>query len=75
MLGLWASPSSSCRGRLLRPSFVMLLDEAGRLPLRLELKEMVSLGGVPMVSEPCEEGDERLAEMVRWGGGICWWGW
>ena len=73
--GLWASPSSSCRGRLLR-SFVMLLEEAGRLPLGLPLKEMVSLGGEPMVSEPCDEGEERLAESVRCGGGICWcWCW
>ena len=56
---------------MLRPSLVMLFDEAGRLPLTLELKEMVSFGGVPMVSEPCDEGEERLAEMVRWGGGIC----
>ncbi len=43
----------------------MLLDEAGRFPLAFELKEMVSLGGVPTVSEPWEEGEERLAERVR----------
>ena len=52
VLGLCASASSSWRERLLRPSPVMLLEDAGRLPLALELKEMVSLGGVPMVSEP-----------------------
>lgn len=49
----------------------MLFTEAGRLPFPFELKEMVSLGGVPTVSEPCEEGEERAAERARWGGGMC----
>lgn len=49
----------------------MLLEDAGRLPLAFPEMEIVSLGGVPTVSEPCEEGDERLAERVRLGGGMC----
>ena len=49
----------------MRLSLVMLLEEAGRFPLAFELKEMVSLGGVPTVSEPCEDGEERLAGRLR----------
>ena len=69
MVGLCASPSSSGRSLLLL--LPMLLEDTGRLPLAFPEMEIVSLGGVPTVSEPCEEGDERLAERVRLGGGMC----
>ena len=43
----------------------VLLEDAGRLPLPLAEREIVSFGGVPTVSEPCEDGEERLADKVR----------
>lgn len=41
-----------------------VIEDEGRLPLTLvPCSEYCSIGGVPMVSEPCEDGEERLAVM------------
>lgn len=59
--GLWMSDSSSLRS-FLRLSFMVLfeIEEEGRFPLRFEEEDgyACSVGGVPIVSEPWEEGEE-----------------
>lgn len=68
--GLCASPSSSFRA-LFRLS-VLPKAEAGRLPLRFGGvgNAIASTGGVPRVSEPCDEGDDRLVGKARCCGGM-----
>lgn len=57
-VGLCDSDASSFRGFFLLSPFEM--DDAGRFPLRFDDDEgyMCSVGGVPRVSEPWEEGEE-----------------
>ena len=70
---LGPSPSSSFRD-FFRLSSVM--EDEGRLPFTfMPWREYCSIGGVPMASDPCEDGDDRLAVMRCWGtmgGGGCW---
>ena len=57
-IGLWVSDPSSLRAFFLL-SFLEMDDE-GRFPFRFEEEEgyMCSVGGVPIVSEPWEDGEE-----------------
>lgn len=62
-MGLRISDNSSSLRAFLTASLPLAVDiaDAGRFPLALEDEEPVgyicSVGGVPMVSDPCEEGE------------------
>lgn len=59
--GLAPSVGSSVRGLFLLVSPGPLAREGGRFPIASGgEKDIFSVGGVPMVSDPCEDGDERL---------------
>ena len=58
-VGLRVSESSSFLAFFL---LSILFEEDGLLPFTLEEEAgyiMISVGGVPIVSEPCEEGDDE----------------
>ena len=58
--GLAGLDSSSLRALFLLSALMVDITEAGRLPLTLDEPEpyMWSAGGVPIVSEPLDEGEE-----------------
>jgi hypothetical protein len=59
--GLWASDSSSFRDFFLLSTVPLDIEDAGRFPFTFADDDdgyMCSVGGVPSVSEPCDEGDE-----------------
>ena len=59
--GLGTSVESSVRGFFLLVSVKPLTREGGRFPIVSGgEKDIFSVGGVPMVSDPCEEGEGRL---------------
>lgn len=59
--GLWVSESSSFLAFFL---LSILFEDDGLLPFTLEDEAglryiMISVGGVPIVSEPCDEGEDE----------------
>jgi hypothetical protein len=58
--GLWLSESSSFRDFFQLSLLPSASRAAGRFPLIFDGYDMCSddVGGVPIVSEPCDEGDE-----------------